>query len=73
MERLVNHIVNWLRDYAINAKVNGFVIGVSCGIDSAVTSAYGEMTEPKKTKSGPTNIKYFPYLFAKSLKALNDF
>lgn len=37
-ENVVNHIVNWLRDYAINAKVNGFVIGVSGGIDSAVTS-----------------------------------
>jgi NAD+ synthase len=37
-EKVVDHIVNWLRDYAINAKVNGFVIGVSGGIDSAVTS-----------------------------------
>ena len=31
-------IVNWLKDYATNAKVNGFVIGISGGIDSAVTS-----------------------------------
>jgi len=37
-EKVVDHIVNWLKDYAINAKVNGFVIGVSGGIDSAVTS-----------------------------------
>jgi NAD+ synthase len=37
-ENVVNHIVNWLKDYAINAKVKGFVIGVSGGIDSAVTS-----------------------------------
>jgi len=37
-EKVVNHIVNWLKDYAINAKVNGFVVGVSGGIDSAVTS-----------------------------------
>jgi len=37
-EKVVNHIVNWLRDYANNAKINGFVIGVSGGIDSAVTS-----------------------------------
>jgi NAD+ synthase len=34
-----NYIVNWLKDYAINAKVNGFVVGISGGIDSAVTSA----------------------------------
>lgn len=36
---VANHIVNWLRDYAINAGVNGFVLGVSGGIDSAITSA----------------------------------
>jgi NAD+ synthase len=37
-EKVVNHIVNWLKDYATNAGVNGFVVGVSGGIDSAVTS-----------------------------------
>ncbi|WP_034061411.1 NAD(+) synthase [Lacinutrix jangbogonensis] len=37
-EKVVNHIVNWLKDYAYNAKVNGFVVGISGGIDSAVTS-----------------------------------
>jgi NAD+ synthase len=37
-EKVVDHIVNWLRDYALNAKVNGFVVGISGGIDSAVTS-----------------------------------
>ncbi|MDY0781611.1 NAD(+) synthase [Tenacibaculum sp. IB213877] len=36
--KVIDHIVNWLKDYAENAKVNGFVIGVSGGIDSAVTS-----------------------------------
>lgn len=34
-----DHIVNWLRDYAVNAKVKGFVVGISGGIDSAVTSS----------------------------------
>ncbi len=38
IEKINQHIVNWLKDYAINAKVNGFVVGVSGGIDSAVTS-----------------------------------
>lgn len=33
------HIVDWLKEYAINAKVNGFVVGISGGIDSAVTSS----------------------------------
>ncbi|AXT19054.1 NAD(+) synthase [Flavobacteriaceae bacterium AU392] len=37
-EKVVNHIIDWLKNYASNAKVNGFVIGISGGIDSAVTS-----------------------------------
>ena len=37
-EKVVNHIVDWLKDYATKAKVNGFVVGISGGIDSAVTS-----------------------------------
>ena len=37
-EKINLHIVTWLKDYALNAKVNGFVVGVSGGIDSAVTS-----------------------------------
>lgn len=37
-EKVVDHIVNWLKEYAKNANVNGFVIGISGGIDSAVTS-----------------------------------
>ena len=37
-EKVTKHIIQWLKEYATNAKVNGFVIGVSGGIDSAVTS-----------------------------------
>jgi NAD+ synthase len=37
-EKVVNHIVDWLKDYATKAGVNGFVVGISGGIDSAVTS-----------------------------------
>ena len=36
---IVKHIVTWLNHYAENAGSNGFVVGVSGGIDSAVTSA----------------------------------
>lgn len=43
-EKVVNHIVDWLKDYATNAKINGFVIGISGGIDSAVTSTLCAMT-----------------------------
>ena len=38
-EKVTNHIVNWLKDYATRAGMKGFVVGVSGGIDSAVTSA----------------------------------
>lgn len=37
-EKVIEHIVNWLKGYATNAGIKGFVIGVSGGIDSAVTS-----------------------------------
>ena len=37
-EKINQHIVNWLKEYATNAKVNGFVVGISGGIDSALTS-----------------------------------
>lgn len=36
--KVAEHITNWLKNYAENAKVKGFVVGVSGGIDSAVTS-----------------------------------
>lgn len=38
VEKATIYIVNWLKTYAQNAKVNGFVIGISGGVDSAVTS-----------------------------------
>lgn len=37
-QKVIDHIVSWLKDYATNANQKGFVIGVSGGIDSAVTS-----------------------------------
>ncbi len=37
-EKVIDHIVNWLKDYATKANVNGFVVGISGGIDSALTS-----------------------------------
>ncbi|MGB3775404.1 MAG: NAD(+) synthase [Leeuwenhoekiella sp.] len=38
-EKVIDHIVDWLKDYATNANVGGFVVGVSGGIDSGVTSS----------------------------------
>ncbi len=37
--KVTEHIVKWLKEYAENAGVKGFVVGVSGGIDSAVTSS----------------------------------
>ena len=36
--KIINHIVKWLKNYLDQSKLNGFCIGVSGGIDSAVTS-----------------------------------
>jgi len=36
--KLIKHIVNWLSSYSKNSNTKGFVVGVSGGIDSAVTS-----------------------------------
>ena len=44
VEKVTNYIVNWLKEYANKANVNGFVVGVSGGIDSAVTSTLCAMT-----------------------------
>jgi NAD+ synthase len=38
-KEVINHIVGWLKDYAQNNKMKGFVVGISGGIDSALTSA----------------------------------
>ncbi|MFD0933498.1 NAD(+) synthase [Psychroflexus salinarum] len=38
-QKTIDHITEWLNDYLKKSKQNGFVIGVSGGIDSAVTSA----------------------------------
>ena len=37
-KNIESHIVNWLFDYSKKSGLNGFVVGVSGGIDSAVTS-----------------------------------
>lgn len=43
-DKVVDHIVNWLRDYATKANIKGYVVGVSGGIDSAVTSTLCALT-----------------------------
>jgi NAD+ synthase len=39
-----SHIVDWLKSYAEHARMKGFVIGISGGIDSALTSTLCALT-----------------------------
>ncbi len=41
---VIDHIVNWLKSYAEKSGTNGFVIGISGGIDSALTSTLCALT-----------------------------
>lgn len=43
-EKIAEHIVNWLKGYAKKANSKGFVVGISGGIDSAVTSTLAALT-----------------------------
>ena len=46
-QEIMQHIVNWLNHYQQNSKTEGFVIGISGGIDSALTSTLCAMTGKK--------------------------
>jgi NAD+ synthase len=46
-DRIITHIVNWLQTYSHTAGMKGFVVGVSGGIDSAVTSTLCAKTAQK--------------------------
>lgn len=37
-EKIIKHIVGWLKNYAEKAGVNGYILGISGGVDSAVVS-----------------------------------
>lgn len=41
---IITHIVHWLKQYQEQSKTRGFVIGISGGIDSALTSTLCAMT-----------------------------
>lgn len=41
---VVKHIVDWLSDYLTKSGLDGFVVGVSGGVDSAVTSTLCALT-----------------------------
>ena len=44
-EKVKEHIIEWLKKYISEANQNGFIVGVSGGVDSAVTSTLCALTE----------------------------
>jgi len=47
MHALAEHIIHWLKNYQDTAKAQGFVVGVSGGIDSALTASLCALTGSK--------------------------
>jgi len=43
-QKITDHIVGWLKDYATKSGVKGYIIGVSGGVDSGVVSILCAMT-----------------------------
>ena len=52
-------IASWLKKYLLNNNLDTFVIGVSGGIDSAVTSTLCAMTEKKNNSFNYANSSEF--------------
>ncbi|WP_185872275.1 NAD(+) synthase [Blattabacterium cuenoti] len=44
-KKIIKYIVSWLKKYIYKSKSNGFIIGISGGIDSSVTSFLVSMTK----------------------------
>jgi NAD+ synthase len=47
VQGIIQHISNWLKHYAETSHTNGFVVGISGGIDSALTSTLCALTGKK--------------------------
>jgi NAD+ synthase len=43
--KIIDYIVNWLKNYCTESKQKGFIIGISGGIDSALTSTICALTD----------------------------
>lgn len=43
-QRVIDHISNWLKEYCTTSGQHGFVVGISGGIDSALTSTLCALT-----------------------------
>ena len=60
----VNYIIDWLLNYSKQSKTRGFVVGVSGGIDSAVTSTLA-------AKTGLTRYLLYVLTWEKTTTVLN--
>jgi len=67
---VITHIVNWLKTYSDTSQTNGFVIGISGGIDSAVTSTLCALTG-KKVVALNMPIRQFKTEFDRSTEHIN--
>ncbi len=47
LQGIQEHIVSWLDDYVTKANMQGFIVGVSGGVDSALTSTLCALTNKK--------------------------
>lgn len=76
LAKVNDFIVNWLKDYAEKSKVEGFIVGVSGGIDSALTSTLCAQTgfptlvvempihqDPNQVSRGQEHIAYLKSKF----------
>ncbi len=60
LEEVIDFIVHWLTDYREKSGAKGFVVGVSGGVDSAVTAALSALT------AAPTRLVEMPIHQAES-------
>ncbi|ASK63077.1 NAD(+) synthase [Virgibacillus phasianinus] len=65
MEEIIDKIVHWLRDQVEEAKVNGLLVGVSGGLDSAVVAHLIKRAVPDQSlgaimplDSSPDSVKH---------------
>ena len=70
-ERVSKHIIEWITKYLENSKMDGLVVGVSGGIDSALTSTLCAETGknlilPKENEPYSSNISFAkaPYIYS---------
>ena len=84
-EKVVEHIVSWLDVKLMQAKCNGFVIGVSGGVDSAVVSTLCAMTgnetivvvmpihqKPDQTDRGTNHVEWLKEKYSNVASAHTD-